>query len=145
VGGVILALVFLVGFLMLVGIFPRPYILFDEDDPTFGKGFSLFGEGVGGDDTGGIPSDLPGVWRTSGATLTFTSGGSGNLKMDDGFYLGFTYRVVDNNKIYFTYSGGTEEEDYSKILTLTSTTLTLQATDVSEGNYMGATTTYTKQ
>ena len=42
-------------------------------------------------------------------------------------------------------AGGSEEEDYSKILTLTSTTLTLQATDVSEGNYMGATTTYTKQ
>jgi hypothetical protein len=131
---------------MLVGVMPRPYILFDEDDPTFGKDFSLFGGGFGSADTGkGIPPELIGVWRTAGATLTFTASGSGNLRMDDGFYMGFTYRVVDNNKIYFTYSGGTEEEDYSKIITLTSSTLTLQATDVSAGNYMGATTTYTKQ
>jgi hypothetical protein len=131
---------------MLLGIMPRPYILFEEDDPTFGEDFTLFDGGIGGGQTGsGIPPELIGVWRTSGATLTFTASGSGNLRMDDGFYIGFTYRVVDNNKIYFTYSGGTEEEDYSKIITLTSTTLTLQATDVSAGNYMGATTTYTKQ
>jgi hypothetical protein len=142
----IFGVVFIFLFLMLLGIMPRPYILFEEDDPTFGRGFNLIGGLTGGDDTGsGIPSDLIGVWRTSGATLTFTSSGSGNLRMDDGFYISFTYRVVDRNKIYFTYSGGTEEEDYSKILTLTSTTLTLQATDVSAGNYMGATTTYTKQ
>jgi hypothetical protein len=146
VGGAIFGVIFLFLLLMLLGVMPRPYILFEEDDPTFGKDFTLFGgSGSGGDTGNGIPSDLIGVWRTSGATLTFTSSGSGNLQMDDGFYMGFTYRVVDKAKIYFTYSGGTEEEDYSKILTLTSTTLTLQATDVSEGNYMGATTTYTKQ
>jgi hypothetical protein len=131
---------------MLLGVIPRPYVIFDEDDPTFGEGFPFDIGGVG--DLGdGIPPDLIGVWRTTGATLTFSGGGTGSLRMDDGFYAGFRYRVEEKKRIYFSYdfTGYKEEEDYSKILTLTSTTLTLQATDVSAGNYMGATTTYTKQ